>query len=169
MKKITIFGKNHEIVEQESKRDSIRIVNNRILIKTHERSSEALLKEFLEERLYSELIKIYEQIRKEGKFEIFGDLDFEIVEKIDNKKQRIAKQKGNKILVKLNAVALPKNALKYVIVHEIAHIFTKRHTKKFWKIVKTIYPNFKVAQNLLEKHKEILSNSFEKILRLELN
>lgn len=58
------------------------------------------------EHLYSELIKIYEQIRKEGKFEIFGDLDFEVVDKIDNKKQRIAKQKGNKILVKLNAVIL---------------------------------------------------------------
>ena len=159
MKKIAIFGKNHAIVEQESKRDSIRVVNNRIIIKTHERSPEDLLKEFLAERLYSELIKIYEQIRKEGKFEIFGDLDFEIVEKIDNKKQRIAKQKGNKILVKLNAVVLPKSALRYVIAHKIAHIFTKRHTKKFWKIVRTIYPNFEVGQNLLEKHKEFLLDS----------
>jgi len=158
MKKVTIFGKNHAIVEQESKRDSILVINNKIIIKTHERPPEDLLKEFLAERLYSELIKIYEQIRKEGKIEIFGDLDFEIVEKIDNKKQRIAKQKGNKILVKLNAIALPKSALKYVIVHEIAHILTKRHTKKFWKIVKTIYPNFEVGQNLLEKYQEFLLN-----------
>lgn len=162
MKKITIFGKNHAVVEQESKRDSIRVINNRIIIKTHERPPEDLLKEFLAERLYSELIKIYEQIRKEGKIEIFGDLDFEIVEKIDNKKQRIAKQKGNKILVKLNAIALPKSALKYVVVHEIAHLFTKRHTKKFWKIVKTIYPNFEVGQNLLEKHRDSLLSSLTK-------
>lgn len=158
MKKVTIFGKNHAIVEQESKRDSILVINNKIIIKTHERPPEDLLKEFLAERLYSELIKIYEQIRKEGKIEIFGDLDFEIVEKIDNKKQRIAKQKGNKILVKLNAIALPKSALRYVIVHEIAHILTKRHTKKFWKIVKTIYPNFEVGRNLLEKYQEFLLN-----------
>jgi len=53
------------------------------------------------------------------------------VEKIDGKKQRIAKLKGNKILVKLNAATLPESALKYIIVHEIAHIFTKRHCKKF--------------------------------------
>ena len=165
MKKVTIFGKNHAIVEQESKRDSIRVINNRIIIKTHERPPEDLLKEFLAERLYSELIEIYEQIRKEGKIEIFGDLDFEIVEKIDNKKQRIAKQKGNKILVKLNAIALPKSALRYVIVHEIAHIFAKRHTKKFWKIVKTIYPNFKVGQNLLEKYQESLLNPLTKGVR----
>lgn len=116
------------------------------------------------EHLYSELIKIYEQIRKEGKFEIFGDLDFEVVDKIDNKKQRIAKQKGNKILVKLNAVILPKNALRYIIVHEIAYIFVKKYTRKFWKIVKTIYPNFKVEQDALEKYKKFLSDSFERIL-----
>ena len=116
------------------------------------------------EHLYSELIKIYEQIRKEGKFEIFGDLDFEVVDKIDNKKQRIAKQKGNKILVKLNAVILPKNALRYIIVHEIAYIFVKKYTRKFWKIVKTIYPNFKVGQDALEKYKKFLSDSFERIL-----
>ena len=116
------------------------------------------------EHLYSELIKIYEQIRKEGKFEIFGDLDFEVVDKIDNKKQRIAKQKGNKILVKLNAVILPKNALRYIIVHEIAYIFVKKYTRKFWKIVKTLYPNFKVEQDALEKYKKFLSDSFERIL-----
>jgi len=159
MKRITIFGKNHAVIEQKSNKDSIRVVNNKIIIKTHEKPPESLLEEYLADRLYSELIKIYEQIRKGGNFEIFGDLDFEIVEKIDNKKQRIAKQKGNKILVKINAVALPKSALRYVIVHEIAHIFTKRHTKKFWKIVKTIYPNFEVGQNLLEKHKEFLLDS----------
>jgi predicted metal-dependent hydrolase len=105
--------------------------------------------------LYSRLLNIYEQIKREGKIEIFGNLDFEIVEKIDNKKERIAKLKGNKILVKLNAVVLPKSALKYIVVHEIAHIITKRHTARFWKIVETIYPNFKMGQKLLAKYRKL--------------
>jgi predicted metal-dependent hydrolase len=101
--------------------------------------------------LYSRLLNIYEQIKREGKIEVFGDLDFEIVEKIDNKKERIAKLKGNKILIKLNAVALPKSVLKYVIVHELAHTIAKRHTKKFWKTVELICPDFKEAQGLLKR------------------
>jgi predicted metal-dependent hydrolase len=101
--------------------------------------------------LYSRLLNIYEQIKREGKIEVFGDLDFEIVEKIDNKKERIAKLKGNKILIKLNAVALPKSALRYVIAHEIAHTIAKRHTKKFWKTVELICPDFKEAQELLKR------------------
>ncbi len=107
--------------------------------------------------LYPQLLEIYEQIKSEGKVEVFGDLDFEIVEKIDNKRHRIAKLKGNKILVKQDAIALPKSALKYILAHEIAHIFTKRHSKKFWKIVQTIYPDFEVGEKLLMKYAEMLS------------
>jgi hypothetical protein len=108
------------------------------------------------DRFYSKLYGIYEKIKREGKVEVFGDLDFEIVEEIDNKRQRIAKLKGNKILVKQNAVGLPKSALKYMIAHEIAHIFTKRHTKKFWRIVEAIYPNFEVGQKLFMKYGKFL-------------
>lgn len=107
--------------------------------------------------LYSKLSEIYEQIKREGKIDVFGNLDFEIVENIDCKKQRIAKLKGNKILVKQNAAKLPKKVLKYMLAHEIAHTLTKRHTKKFWKIVETIYPNFEAGQNLLSKYKHFLN------------
>ena len=104
------------------------------------------------ELLYSELFRIYDQIRKEKRIEVFGNLDFEVVEDIDNKKHRIAKLKGNRILVRLNAVRLPKSALRYIIAHEIAHTLTKRHTRRFWKIVETIYPKFEKGQDLLMKY-----------------
>jgi len=152
MKDIMIFGKNSTIIEQKSDKDLVEFKNNKITISSCKTSSSLLLNEFLADLLYSQLHKIYDQIKNEGKVEVFGDLDFKVVEKIDNKKQRVAKLKGNKILVKLNAVALPKSALKYMIVHEIAHAFTKRHAKKFWKIVESIYPNFEIGQKLLMKH-----------------
>jgi len=109
-------------------------------------------KDYSTELLYSELFRIYDQIRKERRIEVFGNLDFEVVEAIDNKKHRIAKLKGNKILVQLNAVRLPKSALKYIIAHEIAHTLTKRHSRRFWKIVEAIYPKFEIGQNLLMKY-----------------
>jgi predicted metal-dependent hydrolase len=104
------------------------------------------------ETLYSKLSDIYEQIRKERRIEVFGTLDFEVVKSIDGNKHRIAKLKGNKILVHVNARRLPKSALKYIIAHEIAHTLTKRHTKRFWKIVEAIYPTFETGQSLLMKY-----------------
>ena len=104
------------------------------------------------EELYSRLSDVYEQIRKESRIDVFGTLDFEIVRNIDGKKHRIAKLKGNKILVQLDAGRLPKSALRYIIAHEIAHTLTKRHTTRFWKVVETIYPKFVIGQNLLIKY-----------------
>ncbi|MGC8935707.1 MAG: M48 family metallopeptidase [Thermoproteota archaeon] len=106
--------------------------------------------------LYDRLSKIYNEIEKEGKIKIFGNLDFEVVKKIDGKRERIAKLKGNKIVVKISAVSLPDSALKYIIAHEIAHILLKRHTKRFWKIVETIYPDFKVGQRELAEYSKFL-------------
>ncbi|RLE15097.1 hypothetical protein DRJ04_01125 [Candidatus Aerophobetes bacterium] len=145
MKTLMIFGQNSEVIEQKSDRDSLEFRDNKIFITSYERDPGFLLREFLEDLLYTQLSEIYEEIRGEGKIDVFGNLDFEVVEKIDGRRERIAKLKGNKIIVKLSAVALPKGALKYVIAHEMAHILTKKHTKKFWKIVETIYPEFKAG------------------------
>jgi len=104
------------------------------------------------EALYSRLSDIYEQIRRERRIEVFGTLDFEVVKSIDGKKHRIAKLKGNKILVQVSAARLPKSALRYIIAHEIAHTLTKKHTKRFWKILEAIYPTYETGQTLLIKY-----------------
>ena len=154
--KITIFGKKYIVVKQKSSNDSVKLKNSKIIVNSNKKPPDLLLKEFLANLLYSQLHKIYNKIKNGKRIEIFGNLDFEIVEKIDKKKQRVAKIKGNKILIKLNAITLPKSALKYMIAHEIAHVFTKRHSEKFWKIVKMIYPNYHKGYKLFIKSGNIL-------------
>ena len=104
------------------------------------------------DQLYSRLSEVFEQVRNESTVDIFGNIDFEIVRSIDNKRLRIAKLKGNKILVHEKAIGLPDTALRYLVVHELAHSITKGHTRRFWKIVETIYPTFESGQSLLLKH-----------------
>jgi len=156
MKSITIFGKNYVVIEKKSNMDNVKLRGNKIIVNSCKNPPHLLLKEFLSNLLYSELHKIYNEIIKGKKVDVFGDLDFEILEKIDSKRDRIAKLKGNKILVKLNAIALPKNALRYIIAHEIAHVITKRHGEKFWMIIKMIYPNYQKGYELLMKSENIL-------------
>ena len=151
-----IFGKRFSIVERRSDSDFVEVKERVIVVNRKKRTARSLLKEFLAEKLYSRLIDLYEEMMKCGKVEVLGDLDFEIVGSIDNKRRRIAKLKGNKILVRLNAVALPEPALKYIIAHEIAHIFNKRHTKRFWRMVETIYPEYEVGLKLLREYEEFL-------------
>jgi len=41
--------------------------------------------------------------------------------------------------------------MKYIIAHELAHLIVKRHTKKFWEIVKRIYPRYERGKDELQK------------------
>jgi len=113
------------------------------------------LRESREEEAYilrKRLIAIYDQMLAEGRFELSRDLDFQVVTKeIDGKKTRVAKLKGNKILVSVNGSTLPTSALKYIIAHEIAHKFTKKHSDRFWRVIENLYPSYKRGQALLNE------------------
>lgn len=106
--------------------------------------------------LFARLEHLYKTMLDEDRFSILGTLEFDIVDQIDNKQARVAKLVGKNVLVKVNAVQLPDEALRYVIAHEIAHNYTKTHTEKFWKTLESIYPKFERGKKLLEKHQDIL-------------
>jgi predicted metal-dependent hydrolase len=152
MDDVIIFGKKYKLIEEKSDKEGVELKGGKVVVKSCETPPNLLLREFLSDELSSELLDIYGKIKKSGRLEVFGDLKFEVVEKIDGKRQRIAKLKDNKILVKMSAVRLPKEVLRYVVAHELAHIFTKRHTKKFWKAVEMMCPNFERARGLLAKY-----------------
>lgn len=158
MSTIEIFGKTYGLTQQISDKDQVQLTDKEVKIERHWRTSKILLSDFLSDLLHEKLIEISKGIELEGKIGIFGKLDFEIKEKIDNKKQRIAKLKGNKIIIKLNAVTLPEDALKYIIAHELAHTTSKQHTPKFWKTIELIHPNYAEGMEILNTHIENVLN-----------
>jgi len=81
MKELKIFGKNVEVEGIRSDKDLVEFRDGRIVVSTCEGPATSLLKEFLENLLYSQVCEIYEDIRNEGKIDLFGDLDFEILER----------------------------------------------------------------------------------------
>ena len=151
MNVVTVLGKDYPIIEKKADKDTVQFRDNQLVIASNRRTTESLLKEFLADLLLSKLEEIYEEIKQEGKIDLLGNLDFEIVKRIDNKKGRIAKLKGNRIILQLDAIALPENILRYIVAHEVAHVENKRHTRKFWKTVELICPNFRETQQQLTK------------------
>jgi len=156
MKKVIIFGKPVTVIVKNSKRDAVRLRKNKLFVYSHKKAPSLLIKEYLSNMLYEELYNIYEKIKRDSKIQIIGSLDFDIVEKIDGRKDRIAKLKGNVILIRLDVIGAPKRAIKYIVCHELAHTLVKRHTKKFWKILETIYPNYKIGEKLMIRYGKLL-------------
>lgn len=149
MRETKIFGEDFTVREQKSDRDAVQFSEQTLIVNHNKKPSAIVLKGYLSDLLYSELSKIFEQIEKTQNVEVIGNLDFQVVEKIDGKKERIAKLKGNSILVKLNAIEFPKTVLQYIIAHEVAHIAIKRHTRRFWQTVKLLCPDYEKYQGLL--------------------
>lgn len=44
-----------------------------------------------------------------------------------------------------------KDVIDYVVIHELAHIKQKNHSKEFWKIVENMIPDYKERQKNLKK------------------
>ena len=56
----------------------------------------------------------------------------------------------NSICLNINLMKFPKSVIEYVIIHELAHIVHKNHSKKFWELVAKFCPNYKEEELLLK-------------------
>jgi len=54
-------------------------------------------------------------------------------------------------------VMAPIEVIDYVVVHELAHIIHKNHSKRFWNKVKAMYPDYKSAQSWLRVNEGMLN------------
>lgn len=158
--RLKILGEEFEVIHGNSEEDKVDFKDGKIFVNSKNVTSSKLINEALSDYLYTELLGMYGRMKKEIKLEILGNIKFEIKDKIDSKKSKIAKLHHNKITVKLNAISLPKESLKYLMAHEIAHLITKKHNDRFWNVVKTIYPEYEIGRELLEKNVDDLKRNF---------
>ena len=154
MKEVLILGRNYKIERRNWKERYAELSEDALLVGGE--WDDNSLKEFLRGFLFLQLVRIYEELRKKSGIEIYGDLHFEVVDKIDRNQKRVAKLKGNKIFVKLNVVMLPRGVIEYIVAHELAHIFCKRHTRRFWQIVEKMCPNYIESQIFLEQNVHLI-------------
>lgn len=45
----------------------------------------------------------------------------------------------------------PKEAIEYVVVHELSHIVHKNHGKEFYALIKSVLPDYKKRESLLKR------------------
>ncbi|TGL41568.1 M48 family metallopeptidase [Leptospira perdikensis] len=57
----------------------------------------------------------------------------------------------NQISLNLSLVHCPASIIEYIVLHEIAHTIEHNHSSKFWAIVESQNPNYKVAEKWLKE------------------
>lgn len=59
-------------------------------------------------------------------------------------------------------VMAPEHILAYLCAHEVAHLKEMNHSKKFWKLVEKICPDYKSSRKWLKQHGHELYKNFHK-------
>lgn len=71
--------------------------------------------------------------------------------KITSAEKRFGSCSGtNSICYSWHLIQYPPEAIDYVVVHELAHIVYKNHGKNFYKLVKSVLPDYKIREKLLK-------------------
>ena len=58
----------------------------------------------------------------------------------------------NKLLFNWRCIMARREALDYVVVHEMSHMVQKNHSSAFWQIVETILPKYKLEKKWLKEN-----------------
>jgi predicted metal-dependent hydrolase len=51
----------------------------------------------------------------------------------------------------------PLDVIDYVVIHELAHLRVKNHSRKFWKLVESFLPGYEVQRKWLRENGDQLT------------
>ncbi|QRF75295.1 hypothetical protein Thermo_00789 [Thermoplasmatales archaeon] len=98
---------------------------------------EYALRDYLRMRLKWVLKSEFSKLSGNGKFYLVGEIDFELVKKFRDK-SILSMLKGSTILVREDAIKLARVDIREILIHELAHVFSKHHDEKFQMAVRYI-------------------------------
>ena len=55
-----------------------------------------------------------------------------------------------------NIILCPTNIIDYLVVHELCHLREMWHDKKFWNLVESVSPNYRLERKWLKEHGEMI-------------
>lgn len=77
--------------------------------------------------------------------------------RLSNAKKRWGSCSSNKkINLNWKLIIMPEDVIDYVIVHELAHTRELNHSKKFWDIVKHLFPDYKNSIKWLRENEYLI-------------
>lgn len=58
----------------------------------------------------------------------------------------------NELLFNWRCIMAKSNALDYIVVHEMCHMYHKDHSKEFWELVASVLPDYEVRKEWLRNY-----------------
>lgn len=145
--KISILGKNYQIIHTDSPENQVKLQNDALEVYCSKVLKRISIEVFLKKKLLSEIKAIVETISKKHNL-IYSNI--RIMENVTTKWGSCC-SRGN-LSFNWRIVFAPYEVLKYLVAHEMAHLKEMNHSKNFWQLVEDIYPEYQPAKLWLKRN-----------------
>ena len=154
-KTIPIFGEIYSLQHIEANYCKVLITQNLVEVYSNIPDDKSILIRFLRDKLLLEVTKLVDF------FSAKHELSFSKIRIMNNKNKWGSCSSKGVLSFNWRLVFAPKEILEYLVVHEMCHIIEMNHSIRFWNLVETLYPNYKLAKlwlkgNGMRLHKYLL-------------
>ena len=154
-KTIPIFGEIYSLQHIEANYCNVLIKQNLVEVYSNIPHDKSILIKFLRDKLLLEVTKLVDF------FSAKHELSFSKIRIMNNKNKWGSCSSKGVLSFNWRLVFAPKEILEYLVVHEMCHIIEMNHSIRFWNLVETLYPNYKLAKlwlkgNGMRLHKYLL-------------
>ena len=147
------LGKNYRLKIIESKSSAVEMKANRIYV--YKRNKGRSVHDLLVNWYKEQALKLFE--KKINKFsKIMGVIPKSISTRTYSKRWGSCSSKGD-ISFNWRILMAPNSIIDYVIVHELCHLIHHDHSPKYWRTVKSFYPDYKEKVEWLRHNSRTLS------------
>jgi len=146
-----IFGIEYNLIRSIGKKE-VKIVGNDIYLTYKDDSENAItyLYKYLDNRLLikaNEYLEKYTYILDDYGYNLKPDLKAKIM----SSKWGVCYTRKNTIFVSSYLIHYDLDCLEYIVIHELAHFIVPNHSKRFYELIETNMPSYKVANEKLKK------------------
>ncbi len=153
-----LIGKTHKLVIESSNRSSItsKIHDNTLIVKIpnnldpYSAEIQHKIKSKIEKVLKTESENLITTRLKDISYE--QNINYRSINYKKLSRRWGSCDSKKNIILNLYLVQFPWNIIDYVIAHELAHTQELNHSPKFWKVVESIYPDYKTAKQAIKDH-----------------
>lgn len=146
------LGRNYSlqvVIDENIKKPEVKLYHSKFYVTIAKRDDKAIHKAMEEWYRKKTKEKIEERIKY---YERFFNLTPTAVKIKEQQKRWGSCTAKNELLFNWRCAMARTNALDYIVVHEMCHMYHKNHSKEFWELLNSIMPDYEGRKEWLKNY-----------------
>ena len=146
------LGRNYSLqieVDSNIKKPEVKLYRGKFIVKASDKYEENIRKAM--EQWYRDKAKEVIELRVKY-YQRFFNIEPMNIRIKEQKKRWGSCTSKNELLFNWRCIMAKSNALDYIVVHEMYHMYHKDHSKEFWELVASVLPDYEVRKEWLKNY-----------------